>query len=81
MSGSCIEDGAEYEENELFISWVKKSKRLPRLHPKACSDKCGCFPKTKPDVVNVNNNDFINNIDLENIINFINDGKFIAPTY
>lgn len=39
-------DGIEYERNELYESWQKKLSRLPKLHPKSCSDKCGCFVKT-----------------------------------
>lgn len=45
----------EYDENELYNSWMKKLRRLPKLHPKSCNDKCGCFPpKKKENEISIN---------------------------
>lgn len=52
----------EYEENDLYNSRMKNLRRLPRLHPNSCSDKCGCFPPKKSNEINLNNNIYLNNI-------------------
>lgn len=50
-----MSDEIEYGENELYNSWQKKLRRLPKLHPNSCSDKCGCFVN-KPKLESMNNN-------------------------
>ena len=35
--------GIEYDENDLFNAWIKHARRRPKLHAKACHDKCGCY--------------------------------------
>ena len=52
----------EYGENDLYNSWMKKLRKLPHLHPKSYSDKCGCFPPKKSNETNLNNNIYLNNI-------------------
>ena len=81
MSGCFIEDGDEYETNDLYISWMKKMNKLPKLHPKSCSDKCGCFSKKNSHSINLINNNYENIIDFENVINLINNNKFNAIIY
>lgn len=43
---SCCDEGCEEEVNELYLAYMKKMSRLPRLHPQCCNDKCGCYART-----------------------------------
>ena len=42
---SCCEQESEEVANELYLAYMKKMRRLPRLHPQCCNDKCGCYAR------------------------------------
>ncbi len=44
---SCCDEGCEEETNELYLAYMKKMSRLPRLHPQRCNDKCGCYARAE----------------------------------
>ena len=43
MGKSCCDKDCEYEDNDLYIAWMKHTRQIPRLHGKCCHDKCGCY--------------------------------------
>ncbi len=57
---SCCDEGCEEEINELYLAYMKKMSRLPRLHPQRCNDKCGCYARTCTCAHAHNKNSYLN---------------------
>ena len=43
MGKSCCNKDCEYEDNDLYIAWMKHTSQITKLHGKCCHDKCGCY--------------------------------------